>query len=466
VKLLYIRLAKSILVLALVISLMGVLAPAAPTKAATSPLDFRNAMRKLWEDHITYTRLYIVEAAAGLPGKDATAQRLLANQGDIGNAIKPFYGDDARAKLTALLKDHILGAVDLIAAAKAGDTTAVKTASDKWYANANDIAAFLSSANPTNWPLATTQQEMKMHLDLTVTEALDQLQGNYAASVADYDKVHEEILGMADILSAGIVAQLPDMFSAPPSDTEMSLRVGMRKLWEDHITYTRLYIVEAGADLPGKDATAQRLLANQDDIGNAIKPFYGDAAGAKLTSLLKDHILGAVDLIAAAKAGDNAKVQAASDKWYANANDIATFLSSANPTNWPLATTQNEMKMHLDLTTTEAVDQLKGNYAASVADYDKVHEEILGMADILSTGLVAQFPQMFGGGAGTVGMPRTGIAQSQYSLWPTWLVLVSIGGIAVIGGLLLLRRDARLRKSLAIHAGAAEPQGVSQTNRR
>src|SRR5205823_10964154 len=142
--------------------------------------------------------------------------------------------------------------------------------------------------------------------------------------------------------------------------------------------------------LPDKDATTQRLLQNQVDIGNAIRPYYGDAAGDKLTALLKDHILGAAELVTAAKAGDNAAVQAASDKWYANANDIAAFLSSANPSNWPLATMQSEMKMHLDLTATEAVDQLKGNYAASVADYDKVHEEILGMADILSTGIVNQ----------------------------------------------------------------------------
>jgi hypothetical protein len=210
----HVKLAKSAVLIALVISMIGVLTPAAPAKAATPALDFRNAMRKLWEEHITYTRLYIVEAVAGLPGKDATAQRLLANQDDIGNAIKPFYGDAAGGQLTALLRDHILGAVKVLDAAKAGDNAGLKTASDEWYANANDIAAFLNQANPQNWPLSTLQDMMKMHLDLTLTEAQDQLKGNYAASVADYDKVHEEILGMADALSTGIIAQFPDMFGA------------------------------------------------------------------------------------------------------------------------------------------------------------------------------------------------------------------------------------------------------------
>src|SRR6266513_5771003 len=89
--------------------------------------------------------------------------------------------------------------------------------------------------------------------------------------------------------------------SAPMSKS--NLRDSMDKLWEDHVTWTRLYIVSAAATLPDKDSTAQRLLQNQTDIGNAVKPFYGDAAGDKLTALLKDHILIAVDIIDAAKKG-------------------------------------------------------------------------------------------------------------------------------------------------------------------
>jgi hypothetical protein len=179
---------------------------------AMSAQDFHDAMRKLWEDHITWTRLYIVSFAAGLPDADAVATRLLKNQDDIGNAIRPVYGNDAADKLTQLLKDHITGAVDLLKAAKAGDTAATKTASDKWYANADDIATFLNSANPDNWPLDDLKNEMKMHLDLTLAEATAHLKGDSTADIKAYDDVHNEILGMADTLSNGIVKQFPDMF--------------------------------------------------------------------------------------------------------------------------------------------------------------------------------------------------------------------------------------------------------------
>lgn len=182
------------------------------TPAPTPRADFHDAMRKLWEDHVTWTRLYIVSAAAGLPDAQPAAQRLLQNQTDIGNAIKPFYGDAAGERLTALLRQHILTAADLVAAAKAGNTTAVQAASAKWDANANEIADFLSGANPKQWPRETMRGAMHHHLELTLQEAQARLKGDWAADIAAYDAIHLHILGMADILSSGIISQFPEKF--------------------------------------------------------------------------------------------------------------------------------------------------------------------------------------------------------------------------------------------------------------
>jgi hypothetical protein len=170
---------------------------------------------------------------------------------------------------------------------------------------------------------------------------------------------------------------------------------GMRKLWEDHITWTRLAIVSFAGGLPDLQATEARLLANQTDIGNAIKPYYGRAAGNRLTALLKQHILGAVDLLAAAKSGDKAAIAKASTAWYANGNQIGDFLHSANPRNWSRKAMRAMMKIHLDETLNEAEDRLAGNFAADVRDYDAVHHHILEMADMLSMGIMRQFPQRF-----------------------------------------------------------------------
>jgi hypothetical protein len=212
------------------------------------------------------------------------------------------------------------------------------------------------------------------------------------------------------VIIAGMILLLAGMIPAhqaiaqyskmPTHQREMSLgqyqfRDAMNKLWEDHITWTRLYIVSALGGLPDKDAVAQRLLQNQVDIGNAIKPYYGDVAGDKLTGLLKDHILLAAEIVGDAKAGDNAKMQDANKRWYANADEIATFLSTANSQYWPLADMQKMMHEHLDLTSQELSARLKGDWAADIAAYEKVHAQILNMADMLATGIIDQYSTKF-----------------------------------------------------------------------
>jgi hypothetical protein len=169
----------------------------------------------------------------------------------------------------------------------------------------------------------------------------------------------------------------------------------MRKLWEDHVTWTRLAIVSFAHDLPDLPATQARLLKNQKDIGNAIKPYYGKAAGNQLTALLEEHIIGAVALLTAAKAGDKALIDQRSAEWYANGNEIADFLAEANAKYWPRRTGRKMMKGHLDQTLAQATNRLTGNYDADVRDYDEIHEHILEMADALSAGIIKQFPRKF-----------------------------------------------------------------------
>jgi hypothetical protein len=174
---------------------------------------FHDAMRKLWEDHVTWTRLFIVSFASDLPDLAPTTQRLLKNQVDIGRAVRPFYGRAAANHLTHLLTVHITTAASLLQAAKDGDAVAFKEAKHAWYANARQIAGFLHSANPKIWPLRDLRSMMREHLDLTLAEAAHRLAGQYQKDVADYDAVHIEILEMADMLSDGIIRQFPGRFS-------------------------------------------------------------------------------------------------------------------------------------------------------------------------------------------------------------------------------------------------------------
>lgn len=210
-------------------------------------------------------------------------------------------------------------------------------------------------------------------------------------------------------LSLSIVLSLPVMGLAAPSSPTLDpagggvprvprvdeARAAVRVLWEDHIGYTRNYLISALAELPDTSAVASRLLANQDQIGDAIKPYYGEAAGEALALLLRDHILIAAEVIVAAKAGDTAGLAAAQAEWSQNAKDIAAFLAKANR-----FLSQEELERmlqaHLDYTTAEVVARLGQDWDADIQAYDRGHAHMLMFSDTLTNAIARQFPSRFG----------------------------------------------------------------------
>jgi len=200
------------------------------------------------------------------------------------------------------------------------------------------------------------------------------------------------------------------------------VRVALRQLWSDHVVWTRLYIIEAvdrapisaelvpaagnpigdlttalGGGVPIKsaaDAAAVRLLKNQEDIGDAIKPYYGAGAGDQLTKLLKEHIVIAVNLVENAKAGDNDTFAVNDKKWDDNIRQIASLLAGANPA-WPEADVYDLLGQHLALTKGEVVARIQKNWAADVKAFDDIYAEAMVIADTLYHGLTAQFPDRF-----------------------------------------------------------------------
>jgi hypothetical protein len=182
-----------------------------------------------------------------------------------------------------------------------------------------------------------------------------------------------------------------------PTTAAADLKNDMRKLWTDHVVWTRDYIIAATTRQPDATAALNRLMKNQEDIGNAVAKYYGAAAGQQLTKLLKDHIAIAGDIVKAAMAGDKAGQQAADKRWHENAGQIADFLSKANP-HWPRATLVDLMNMHLSTTATELTARLNKDWDGDVKAFDAVYGHILMMSDALTDGIVKQFPDKFGGG--------------------------------------------------------------------
>lgn len=184
---------------------------AASTTKQSAQTALYSAMRSLWAQHMEWTYATVVAFASDSPALEPTINRLLRNQTDIGNAVATYYGTDAGKQLTDLLTTHIKDAVPVLTAARAGDTDALNKAVEQWYANAQDIADFLASANP-HWKQDDMRQMMRAHITQTIGYASDVLGGKYASAVQKYDEAEAHMTAMADVLSQGLIKQFPKKF--------------------------------------------------------------------------------------------------------------------------------------------------------------------------------------------------------------------------------------------------------------
>jgi hypothetical protein len=180
-------------------------------EAASKQIALYTTMSHLWAQHMEWTYATVVAFAQGSPALTPSLNRILQNQTDIGDAVKPFYGDKAGDQLAALLTQHINDAVPVLTAAKAGDSAALKTAVAAWYANAKEIGDFLAAANP-HWKKADMEDMMQTHITQTIAYASDALGGDYAKAIADYGTAEQHMQEMSDMLSAGLIQQFPKQF--------------------------------------------------------------------------------------------------------------------------------------------------------------------------------------------------------------------------------------------------------------
>ena len=146
-------------------------------------------------------------------------------------------------------------------------------------------------------------------------------------------------------------------------------------------------------DSPDLDAVWTRLLRNTTDMGNALRPFYGEQLGDQTRALIKDQLVIASDLVKAAKAGDMQSFESIYKKWHANADDIVNFLISINPYISQQDTRENYYE-YLDLTKKGMVFLLQKDYPSSINTFDEIERHGLEMADGISSAIIKQFPQI------------------------------------------------------------------------
>ncbi|MBX2930542.1 MAG: hypothetical protein KF781_01195 [Chitinophagaceae bacterium] len=210
-------------------------------------------------------------------------------------------------------------------------------------------------------------------------------------------KIKTVILLMVAFFALSMQSCNKDGATVDPTSSAAFRQFGdaMHKLWADHMQYTYLTVDAFFNNNTALNAQLTRLLKNQEDIGAAIVPYYGQAAGDQLTVLLKGHINGAVPVLTAAKNGDQTALDAAVAAWRVNGKEIADFLSAANPENWEQSHMRIHMDDHLTKTIAYSVSLLQTDYAQASINYDAAFSDMMHFADQLAVGIAKQFPNKF-----------------------------------------------------------------------
>ena len=165
-----------------------------------------NTWRKLWEQHVMWTRSLIISKVEKLGDVEVVTRRLLRNPSDMGNELKPFFRPSSIHIFVKLFEEHLVIAAKLVDAAIAGNSQLVDQLDREWFRNADEIAQlmheFFPSESKESW-----QMMMHEHLRLTKQEAVLRIGRKYEEDVAIYDTIETQALGMADMIASGIIKQ-------------------------------------------------------------------------------------------------------------------------------------------------------------------------------------------------------------------------------------------------------------------
>ncbi|GAB2626301.1 hypothetical protein [Novilysobacter erysipheiresistens] len=170
------------------------------------------------------------------------------------------------------------------------------------------------------------------------------------------------------------------------------LQADLRALWNDHVVQTRAYAMAVNAGDSGAAAeAADGVVANAKTLSGAVAGFYGEAAGERMMELLGGHWGAVKAMTDSGHADDAAASQAAMTTLLANADEIAAFLSGANP-NLPADAVRGLLVAHGAHHAAQIKQIMAGDMAAEVETWAAMQAHMDVIADALAGAIAKQFP--------------------------------------------------------------------------
>ncbi len=200
---------------------------------------------------------------------------------------------------------------------------------------------------------------------------------------------------IALVLAAALAVASPAGAALSPNPKVAATQAALRDLWVEHVFWVRnVAVAKVGGDVASAKVAEEQVVANAKQIAGAIEPFYGKVASDRLFGLLAGH-WGAVKAhLDATVAGDAKAGDAAITKAMQNANEIAAFLSQANP-HLPKDTLIALLTAHGGHHVAQNQQLKKKQYAEEAKTWEHMRGHMFVIADALGDALAKQFPDKF-----------------------------------------------------------------------
>ena len=183
-------------------------------------------------------------------------------------------------------------------------------------------------------------------------------------------------------------ATRPGTTTQPENNMGVDLRQRMRMAWLNHITLVKFYLISFFENLSGQNAWKDAVYKNAEEILAIFAQYYPASAMQRFRKLFMEH-LRLTDEVAAGLKADPAFSGAAMENWYINAEEIASFLSRQTP-----AYNETELRKmfydHLDMERQQMEAYLDGDYETDIEIYLRSQQNMIELADFLTSGLLAR----------------------------------------------------------------------------
>lgn len=193
------------------------------------------------------------------------------------------------------------------------------------------------------------------------------------------------------VISFSVNAQISEKYKV---SKEQELKTEIAKLWVDNAIYTRQAILCLTDRLPGSQETLYRLMVNQEQLGEVFNKYYGRKLGDEFCQLLSSNTSLVVRIIRSKNDKDTNDLINSQKRMVKHYSDIVDFLVKINP-HYNKQDLEKEISILVDLMNKQIDYRIRGLYDLDIENFDKIINESILFANILSEGIIKLHPKEF-----------------------------------------------------------------------